>query len=237
MSIFVTGDLHGGDSNGADMRKLSSKKFPEGKNLSKKDYVIILGDFGFVWSRNLLKSESYWIKWLKDKPWTTLWIDGNHENHEMIAELPQIQMFGSIVDVAHENFYHLKRGHIYDIDGKYFFTMGGAMSIDKESRKNGISWWREEIPSYREMDYGLESLQLRCNKVDYILAHTCPGKIIRRYLNQEQVVEHAKEKDPLCDYFNHLSDIIEYNSFYFGHWHDDWDYDKYHMLYQRVIQI
>ena len=40
--IYITGDTH----IPTDVGKLSSKRFPEQKNLTKNDYVIICGDFG-----------------------------------------------------------------------------------------------------------------------------------------------------------------------------------------------
>ena len=43
MSIYITGDTHG------DFRRFSADNFPEGKTLTKKDYVIICGDFGGIW--------------------------------------------------------------------------------------------------------------------------------------------------------------------------------------------
>ena len=43
--IYVTGDIHAD----IDISKLSGKYFPEGKTLTKSDYVIICGDFGLVW--------------------------------------------------------------------------------------------------------------------------------------------------------------------------------------------
>ena len=43
--MYITGDTH----IPIDIKKLSAKKFPEQKNLTKKDYVIICGDFGGVW--------------------------------------------------------------------------------------------------------------------------------------------------------------------------------------------
>lgn len=46
--IFITGDTHGG----IDIKKLSSRNFPKGKKLTKNDFLIITGDFGFVWSGN-----------------------------------------------------------------------------------------------------------------------------------------------------------------------------------------
>lgn len=45
--IFITGDTHGE----IDIRKFNSRKFPEQKNLSKSDFVIVAGDFGIPWDR------------------------------------------------------------------------------------------------------------------------------------------------------------------------------------------
>lgn len=77
--IFVTGDIHGH----IDIHKLNTKGFPAQNTLSKKDYVIICGDFGLVWGREYAKSDAYWQKWLEEKPFTTLFVDGNYENHNI----------------------------------------------------------------------------------------------------------------------------------------------------------
>lgn len=41
--IYATGDVHG------DVRRFSTDIFPEQREMTKNDYVIILGDFGLVW--------------------------------------------------------------------------------------------------------------------------------------------------------------------------------------------
>ena len=75
--IWVTGDIHG------ELRKLTVKNFPEQKEMTdgqENNFVIICGDFGLIWDwcgEN--KSEKYNLDWLEDKPFTTLWVDGNHE--------------------------------------------------------------------------------------------------------------------------------------------------------------
>ena len=80
--VFITGDLHGN----IDIKKLNSKNFPEGNSLTKEDYVIICGDFGLVWNNSA--EELYWRKWLDEKPWTTLFVDGNHENFNLLNDYP-----------------------------------------------------------------------------------------------------------------------------------------------------
>ena len=55
--------------------------FPEQKEMTKKDFVICLGDFGLVWNyRGESKTERFWLDWLNHKAFTTLFIDGNHDN-------------------------------------------------------------------------------------------------------------------------------------------------------------
>ncbi len=54
--IYITGDVH----IPVDIKKLSTKNFPKQKELTKNDYVIILGDFGGVWNNG--NEELYWRK-------------------------------------------------------------------------------------------------------------------------------------------------------------------------------
>ena len=60
--IYVCGDIHGRQ----DISKLNSKKFKEGKSLTKDDYVIICGDFGLVWGLGFEKEDSVYCVYLCD---------------------------------------------------------------------------------------------------------------------------------------------------------------------------
>ena len=70
--IYITGDTHGP----IDIHKLNKRYFDDSA-LPKKDYLIICGDFGLVWDNS--PEEKYWLDWLNDKNYTTLFVDGNHE--------------------------------------------------------------------------------------------------------------------------------------------------------------
>ena len=61
--IFVTGDTHG------DFSRFAADRFPEQKELTKDDFVIICGDFG-IWSDT--KEQRFRLKWLDEKPFTTI---------------------------------------------------------------------------------------------------------------------------------------------------------------------
>ena len=77
MVIFLTGDTHG------DFSRLRPEVFREQERLSKEDYVIICGDFGSIWDGS--DTEQQWLDWLADRPFTTLFVDGNHENYVRMA--------------------------------------------------------------------------------------------------------------------------------------------------------
>ena len=86
--VYITGDTH----IPVDISKLNSKRFPDQKTLSKDDFVIICGDFGGVWNND--HEERYWRKWLEQKQFTTLFIDGNHENFHLLNEFEVVDFAG-----------------------------------------------------------------------------------------------------------------------------------------------
>jgi len=234
MAIFLTGDTHGD----TDIHKLSVKRWPEGIQLTKNDYLIILGDFGLVWDNTPQPSEIYWTWWLSNKPWTTLFVCGNHENHPRLYALEQVDMFGSKVGKVSDSIFHLKRGHIYTIEDKKFFVMGGAQSIDKPYRTEGKSWWPEEIPSWSEMDFGLQNLEQNQYSVDYIIAHTAPSSIARMYLESLGLrTDYNEKRDPTEKYLEHVCQSTQFKDFYCGHWHENKDFGKYHMLYENIVRL
>ena len=165
--IYITGDTH------ADFTRLEEEKFPIQTEMTKNDYVIICGDFGGVWNY-IVESmhEKQWLDWLDNKNFTTLFVDGNHENFERLYKYPVEEWHGGKVHKIRDSVIHLMRGEIYDIDNNKFFTFGGARSHDirdgilnideyekiYEYRKRGAyfrirdySWWDLELPTEEEM--------------------------------------------------------------------------------------
>ena len=59
--VYITGDCH------AEFRKFYSKRFPEQKQLTRDDYVIVCGDFG-LWHDD--KRERNELAILAHRPFT-----------------------------------------------------------------------------------------------------------------------------------------------------------------------
>ncbi len=223
--IYVTGDVH----IPYDTSKLNTKKFPEQKSLTANDYVIICGDFGGVWDNS--NEEHYWRKWFEQKNFTTLFIDGNHENFDMLNEFEVIDFCGGKAHKISDKIYHLMRGQIYNIEGKSFFTFGGASSHDKECRKEGISWWKEELPTTAELELARQNLSKANWQVDYVITH-CTSTSWQRYFNVNL------KGDVLTDFLDEIKEKLAYKKWFWGHYHLDIALDEKHtMIFNKVIKL
>ena len=244
--IYFTGDTH------SDFTRFSTERFPDQKNMSKNDYVIICGDFGGLWKKS--NETNYWLKWLSEKSFTTLFVDGNHENFDMLNEYPVTFWNGGKVHMITESIYHLMRGQVFTIAGKKIFTFGGAQSHDirdgildpaepdfKEKYKKlwnnmalfrvkGVSWWKEEMPSDEEYDEGLKNLEANDWTVDYIVTHCGPNSIIDIF--SRGFYEH----DRLTDYLENIRSKTTFKKWFFGHYHEDRMIgDRFLMLNEEII--
>lgn len=226
---FLTGDTHGAMGIG----KLSHENWPQSRELDKDDYVIVLGDFGLVW--NWGDEELFWLRWLEERPWTTLFIDDNHESFDLLATLPVADWHGGKVHVVRPGVYHLMRGYVFRIAGRSFFCMGGARSVDRDCRTPGASWWSEEVPSSAERQRARESLE-RCGwEVDCVLTHDCPARLLH--------VAAAGSPWPIVpDPFKCWLDDVEgrlgYGAWYCGHHHVDKMLDgKVRCLYDDIVEV
>jgi len=252
--IFVTGDLHGNADN--DMKKLTSVKWAYGTTLTKQDYLICCGDFGLAYWDD--EEEIYWRQWLNNKPWTTLFCDGNHENFDRLKSLPTRDMFGGYVGQVSDSIFHLRRGEVYTIDGgvhglQKFFVFGGASSYDKAWRVNDMAeyerkhkhppvikkWYPQEIPSGEEIENGYENLSRHDWDVDVVISHTGPHSDIPDFIpsfydNEERM---SRIFDPVAFMLQDFKDKLTFRAWVFGHFHQTKSIGKLHCLYNNVVSL
>lgn len=223
--IFITGDTH----IPVDIQRLSTKRFPQQKNMTKKDFIIICGDFGGVWDGS--NEEKYWIKWLKNKNFTTLFIDGNHENFEMLYNFPQVEFCGGTAHKIDDGIYHLIRGEVYVINGKKLFVFGGASSHDKEYRTEGKNWWSNEMPTEQEYKNAEKNLEKNKFKFDYVITHCAPTSI-------QKEIAPTYEINRITDFFESIKKNTFYKKWFFGHYHKDMEVNNcFIAVFDKVIQI
>lgn len=208
--IYLTGDIHGTHS----IRRLGSAHWPEGRELTRDDYLIVLGDFGLVWDG--CAEDEWWLEWLDERPWTTLFIDGNHENHRLLAEYPEREWHGGMVHEIRPHVLHLIRGHVFDVDGTKLLAMGGADSHDKEYRTEGETWWPEEVPSESERSRCLGSLDAHDWRVDCVLTHDAPAFALP---SLSDVVARDMRPTEYELWLDSMAERLDYGLWCCGHFH------------------
>ena len=226
--LFLTGDTHG-DIN---IKKLSYRNFPLGRELDKNDCICILGDFGCIW--NLDKGDNYWLNWLESRPFTTLFLPGNHENYPLLRSFPEEQWYGGTIRRIRPSVIMLERGEIFNIANATFFCMGGARSVDKVYRKEGKSWWPDEMPSYEEYQRATSNLERVSFQVTYILTHCGPNYIV------DKLFPYENQHDELTSFFEkYVRANTTFSRWFMGHYHIDRSYDnqKYNILYNDIIEL
>lgn len=63
------------------------------------------------------------MEWFDESNFTTLFVDGNHENHALLDTFPVEEWHGGKIHRIKPSVIHLMRGQVFEIDGKNIFTM------------------------------------------------------------------------------------------------------------------
>jgi Icc-related predicted phosphoesterase len=156
--IMLAGDWHGDDYWAPSMIGLT--------RVLGIDYLFHLGDFGIWpgdWGRRYL--DSIRSAAARNKVYVFI-TPGNHEDYSQINALPVgaggLQWLSRYVAI-------IPRGYRWEMEGRSFVSLGGAPSIDFQDRREGISWWREEMITEADVE--------RVEKggyADVMLAHGSP---------------------------------------------------------------
>lgn len=231
--IYLTGDTHGG----IDIRKLLDKEFE--KKVTSQDFLIICGDFGFIWNyKREKRKEKKWLDWFDSQKYTTLFVDGNHECFPRLNAYPTKIWNGGKVHVIRDKVFHLMRGQVFEIEGNRIFTMGGATSHDRgpvvgdTKSVIGKSWWPEEIPSQEEMNEGLQNLKKYGNKVDYIVTHCLSSS------DQIFLKGNIFAKDVLTEYHQYIKENVKFIHWYGGHYHMNVDLPgNTSEIFNRILEL
>jgi len=202
--IYITGDMHG------EMCRFDS---PQVKKLKKGDTLIVCGDFGFIWDGGPKEEKN--LKKLGKKKFEILFLDGTHENFDLLNQYPVTDWNGGQVQHICGNLYHLMRGQLYTIEGKKIFTFGGGESVEKQMRIAAGKWWACEMPSIDEMRVGVKNLSDAGMAVDYIVTHEPAPRVMSNTVNPKE------STNQLEAYFEQLIKQVQFSKWFFGAIHVD----------------
>lgn len=224
--VFISGDTHG------NFEKIYN--FARKMKLSIDDSIIILGDMGLCWRKNM-QDFYYNIQLWENFEYkcNLFWLEGNHENYDIIQKLPKE---GNMRKCSN-SIYMLERGQVYNFEGKKILTIGGADSIDKFRRVKHLSWWEQEQINDEDV---VAALAHKSEKLDYIFSHAAPAAIVDKYkyilcqlpLDEDTVDRTSENKLEI------LRQNLSFEKWGFGHYHVDIHLDDiYFCLFNTFEEI
>jgi len=194
--ILIVGDVHG---DFGTLNQLMNKKKPK--------IVLQCGDFGY-WPR----FRDFRLKApLPPEGCKLYWCDGNHEDFEVLYRRETDELWPGVI--------YKPRGSVLTLpDGRNILFMGGAQSIDKESRTNRISWFEEEEICQRDIN------NLPDVHIDIVISHTCPVEFdkVDKWvsLNKQFLPEYnTKVGDWSRKALSFVLEKYRPQKWYYGHWH------------------
>lgn len=219
---FVTGDCHG--------RFERLWRFIKKFDLSEGDTIIVCGDMRLYWNKDM-RDAKYSIRQYEEncngvQLW---WIDGNHENFDIINKLKEYDMIECSPHIT-----YIGRGVCMDTEIGTMLFIGGADSVDKMLRTEHLSWWADEAVTEDNIA-GIHG------HYDYVFSHACPRSVFndnRAFLCTLNNINENNAIHKSEDVLEKLKGQITYDHWYFGHYHVNKKLDDKHMcLYEDFIEI
>lgn len=171
--IVACGDLHGNTKSAVAMVHHAGKLLRAEKNrviLQAGDFGIWPNGYGYLDAVNEALSEEDIELWFAE---------GNHEDFSQLPlskpNTSKIQMDQCAAGES-SKIYWLPRGHRWEWHGRTWLALGGAASVDKAMREEGISWWPEEEITNRQADRVIAD-----GPADVMLTHDCPAGPVFSY--------------------------------------------------------
>ena len=226
--IYITGDKHG--------TMLPIFGLAENNEISADDVLLITGDAGFVWDETYPKTVASLEKAF---PGTIAFVDGNHENHDLLNALEISEWNGGRVHAVGTRTFHMMRGEVFTIHGQKIFAFGGARSSDKNDRRvEGVSWWSAEEPTAEEIAYGEAQLKEHLMELDYIITHE-PPLFAREYVPRKLPLDEDYRLPAVLDEWYALAETApNLKKWYFGHVHTDRRITpKLRCLYNEILHL
>ena len=133
--------------------------------------LLVLGDFGFVWPGHNWDNDLDKLSGrLAERGQILFWLDGNHEDFRRLYAKFPVSPDG--LRRLRPNIIHLPRGYRTSLNfERTLAVLGGANSIDRHHRTEGLTWWPQE----RITDDDLKLLGHE--HADILIGHDAPSPL------------------------------------------------------------
>lgn len=163
-------------------------------------YSIQLGDFGLGFGRDA------YLKFKKGKV-RHFFIRGNHDNPKICRTYPNFIPDGSFF----KDFAGIKDLRL--------FALGGALSIDREYRIEGLTWFPDEEASILDL-YRIIDLYNEHNP-RVVVSHDCPSQVLGQFT--KNIRDNPKYQSKTRQALTHMFESRQPELWVFGHYHEHID--------------
>lgn len=173
------------------------------------DVIVQVGDFGFGFTYYNEYIEKL-TEILEMKNLSLLFIDGNHENFDVLRSYNINEH--SYREVS-SRIAHLPRGFRWNWGEASFLALGGAFSIDRSHRVKNSSWWVEEVISEIDSENAIEG-----GHADFMITHDIPSGVdlkLTSNLSRSVTREYEKHRNIL----RKVVDFVKPDELIGGHYH------------------
>lgn len=143
-----------------------------------------------------------------------LFIRGNHDNPEVCRRHAHWIPDGTVVDGI--------------------YCLGGAVSIDRAWRTEGIDWWSDEECGYVELERMID--HYAAIKPEIVITHECPESIANEILtafNRTKIVDGSRTRQAL----ERMLYKHQPREWYFGHWHTSLHFKSGRTVFQCLNEL
>ena len=129
--------------------------------------ILHTGDFGYDYRSSFIPALE---EELAELGILILFVRGNHDDPEYLDALPENdQGFKPVSD----HIWYIPQGTSWMWDGVKFLGLGGAHSVDRPRRTEGVSWWARETMSTNDMF----KATINGRGTHVMLTHDCPAGV------------------------------------------------------------
>jgi hypothetical protein len=203
--VSLAGDWHGAGRWGARCLQQAAAQNSAG--------VLQLGDLG-IWPGRDGTTLLDTLERAVDRAGIPLWfVDGNHEDFWQLLALPVDPATG--LRQLRPGVYHLPRGTRWSWHGLTWLALGGATSLDRVGRTEGVSWWPEEALTIADADRAVAG-----GPVDVMVTHDAPAGVTvpgaGSYLWREETMNASYLNRELL---REVVDVVGPTHLFHGHFH------------------
>lgn len=163
--VLVAGDWHGRTAHAVSVIRAARRLLDR----EREPLVIQLGDFG-LWPGAAGRAYVNTLERECAELGVAVWfVDGNHDDATQLHRFDPGQNLGGSIT-------HLPRGWRWEWHGRTWLALGGAVSLDKAVRREGVSWWPEEEITGKQAEKVIAD-----GPAEVLLSHDCPSGVVHTF--------------------------------------------------------